>query len=148
MQKTCKKCLKTKPLSEFYKTSTHSDGYSWQCKTCKSEYWKRWRKDNPVLAREKDIRGNAKKVPGATIDIRKRLYEEQDGKCAICKTPGLMYGEGTPKETLALDHNHATGQLRQLLCIKCNRGLGLFMDDPELLREAARYLERRLENVV
>lgn len=148
MQKTCNKCLKTKPLSEFHKAKDRygRDGYYSQCKQCKSEYWKQWRKANPEQARQRDIELNAKSIPGATLELRKKLYEEQNGKCAICKMPGLMYGEGTPKETLALDHDHKTGQLRQLLCIKCNRGLGLFNDNPELLREAASYIERRRGN--
>lgn len=62
--------------------------------------------------------------------------------CNKCqKTKPLSDDEETPKETLVLDHDHVTGQ--QLLCIKCNRGLGLFNDNPELLREAASYIERR-----
>lgn len=140
VEKTCNKCHVKKPLSDFHAGTS-------QCKACKSEYWKEWRKANPDLAKAKDIKGNAARM-GVSIDERKRMYDEQDGKCAICHTPGLLYGQGNQKDTLPLDHNHVTGEIRGLLCIKCNRGLGLFMDNPELLREAARYLERRLENVV
>jgi Fe-S oxidoreductase len=45
------------------------------------------------------------------------------------------------KHAEAIDHNHDTGELRGRLCHNCNRGLGLFADDPNLLRTAAEYLE-------
>jgi hypothetical protein len=60
-------------------------------------------------------------------DARKKAA----GRCAICPTGGAEH----------LDHNHATGALRDFLCIRCNMGLGQFADDPVLLRAAADYLE-------
>ena len=54
----------------------------------------------------------------------------QDGRCAICGDPAQH-----------LDHDHKTGVTRQLLCQRCNHGLGLFRDDPGLLHTAAFYIE-------
>jgi hypothetical protein len=49
-----------------------------------------------------------------------------------------------------MDHDHATDQLRDLLCTDCNIGLGCFGDDPARLRAAALYVEshRQLRLVV
>ena len=55
----------------------------------------------------------------------------QNDRCAIC-------GETAPQH---LDHDHDSGVTRQLLCQRCNHGLGLFRDDPDLLHFAAFYVE-------
>jgi len=137
--KTCSKCLIQKPLSEFHKGTS-------QCKSCKSLYWKNWRKRNPDKAKLRDAKANAARL-GVTLEYRQQLFTEQNGRCAICGDEGLMFGEGTQRDTLPLDHDHITGQIRGLLCIKCNRGLGLFKDNPDVLRKAADYLEGRVKNV-
>lgn len=64
-----------------------------------------------------------------------RMLEAQGGKCAICGTsdPGRW-------DFLYVDHDHATGRVRGLLCSRCNRGIGLFGDSPGLLERAAHYL--------
>ena len=59
----------------------------------------------------------------------------QNHCCKICKWPA---GEN---RALDVDHCHLTGKIRGLLCNKCNRGLGLFKDNPSLLISAASYLE-------
>lgn len=61
------------------------------------------------------------------------MYEAQDGKCYLCGFP-----EG---RNLAVDHCHSTGDVRRLLCSRCNQALGLFKDNPEVLRKAATYVE-------
>jgi hypothetical protein len=43
---------------------------------------------------------------------------------------------------LAVDHDHKTGKIRGLLCRNHNTGLGLFRDDPAIIRQAAAYIER------
>lgn len=66
----------------------------------------------------------------------------QEGRCAICGTdqPGLdRYGAPS---MFSVDHDHATGKVRDLLCRQCNAGLGSFEDDPTLVAKAAAYLRR------
>ena len=67
----------------------------------------------------------------------RRMVDEQGGRCAICG--GAPNGNGN---RLAVDHDHASGAVRGLLCHGCNAGMGQLKDDPELLRAAADYLER------
>ena len=61
------------------------------------------------------------------------MLRDTQQACAIC-------GGTNKKYRLAVDHDHATGVLRELLCGTCNQGLGLFKDDPVLLHKAAMYL--------
>lgn len=68
------------------------------------------------------------------------MLERQDHKCAICGQPEGSVIRGQ-KISLAVDHCHTKGQVRGLLCLHCNRGLGLMKDSPEILRRAAEYLE-------
>jgi hypothetical protein len=67
------------------------------------------------------------------IDLEEyeRLYEQQEGRCKICKEP---------KNRLGVDHCHETGKVRGLLCRKCNAGIGMLNDDPNLVRAALEYL--------
>ncbi len=51
-------------------------------------------------------------------------------ECIIC-------GDSGP---LVVDHDHSSGEIRGMLCNHCNRGLGHFRDNPELLEFARMYL--------
>ncbi len=66
------------------------------------------------------------------------MWAEQGGICEICKTP--MAPRGKAKNSVCVDHNHATGEIRGLLCRECNQGLGHMKDDPKVLESALRYL--------
>lgn len=84
-----------------------------------------------------------RKDHGIGVDEVERLENEQDGCCAICRLPERDIHNVTRKvKNLAVDHDHKTGLIRGLLCAKCNRGLGMFLDNPTLLRAAADYVER------
>jgi len=71
------------------------------------------------------------------ISLLTELREHQQNRCAICDAsePG---GQGD----FHVDHDHATGKVRGLLCSRCNTSLGLYRDSPERLRRAADYLAR------
>ncbi len=63
------------------------------------------------------------------------MFEEQSGHCAGCER------ELEEGRNLAVDHDHKTGAVRQLLCDRCNLVLGSVDDDVELLRRLALYVE-------
>lgn len=74
---------------------------------------------------------------GLSKDDYYQMLDNQDGKCAICKRED----SGTvTSEYLFVDHCHTTGKVRGLLCDKCNRGLGYFKDDIDIMKRAINYL--------
>jgi hypothetical protein len=64
------------------------------------------------------------------------MLADQDGGCAICGDPSPEQG------SLHVDHDHATGRVRGLLCVSCNNALGAFRESFETFRAAADYLDR------
>lgn len=71
---------------------------------------------------------------GVSREEYAELVSDQNGVCALC-------GRASEERALAVDHDHASGVVRGLLCAPCNTGLGVFRDDPRLLRRAIGYLE-------
>ncbi len=71
---------------------------------------------------------------GIRLDEARLIRENKP--CSIC---------GRIKSRMALDHDHKTGQIRGVLCINCNMGLGHFEDCPKRLAAAIRYLIRILK---
>jgi hypothetical protein len=71
---------------------------------------------------------------GVTLDQYEALALAQQRRCAICRRES-----GKP---LCVDHNHASGQVRGLLCWHCNIALGKFQDDPMIVLAAWEYLRR------
>jgi hypothetical protein len=65
------------------------------------------------------------------------MMNEQDFKCAICSVH-----LSDVKKSFAVDHDHATGKVRGLLCDLCNRALGQFKDNIDNLKAAINYLEK------
>jgi hypothetical protein len=70
---------------------------------------------------------------GLTMADYNAMLAAQDMACAIC-------GQ-RPQKTLYVDHDHETGEVRGLLCVRCNTGLGMFRDSIRLLASAIVYLE-------
>ena len=116
----CPTCEQAVPVENYLRNSAARSGFGTRCKPChnaesKDAYWVR----RYGLTRE-------------SVDA---LRAKQRDACAICDAPGPQH----------LDHDHFTGRIRRLLCQRCNQGLGLFRDDPYLLRMAALYLDGHRE---
>lgn len=76
---------------------------------------------------------------GITPEQFDQMLHDQSGLCAICGDKPDPDGRGAYAR-LHIDHCHATGEVRSLLCGRCNQGLGYFRDDPNRLAAAAQYL--------
>lgn len=112
----CPKCEEIKPHSEWHGNSRQSDGPAAACKIC----------------RKADGRaGHLKRSHGLTGDDVRRMIAEQVGVCPICLSAMPVH----------VDHDHATGRVRAVLCFNCNAALGMFKDRPDALRRAASYVE-------
>lgn len=101
------------------------------CPTC--------RRQSKKIAQENARNNRAQRVYGLEDGDYAKLYAASGGRCYICG------GKGSGK--LAIDHNHTTGEVRGLLCTRCNYHLlgRIGKDSPEILREimtkAIDYLE-------
>jgi len=87
-----------------------------------------------------------KKKFGITFAEYKKIFEIQDGICAICGKKETKVQRRRKDgieiiDSLNVDHDHETGKVRGLLCFRCNTGIGKLYDNPDLLRKAADYLE-------
>lgn len=77
-----------------------------------------------------------------TYQQYQKLLLEQDFKCFLCFGPGFVMDKTRHKLNLVVDHCHSTGKVRGLLCHNCNRALGLFKDNPDVLIRAAEYVKK------
>jgi hypothetical protein len=113
----CTRCKTEKPATlEFFPPhNKKQNGFDSWCRSCRSTY------------RNGINRGKFRNVISdeALIKLKSEVQE-----CVICGDTG----------PLVVDHDHKTGQIRGILCNHCNRGLGHFRDNPELLEFARMYL--------
>ncbi len=80
-----------------------------------------------------------------TPDQYNEMARIQDYKCAICGCDVTENIRANKQIALSVDHNHTTGKLRELLCIKCNYGLGYFKDNAGILKKAAEYVDKHIK---
>ncbi len=160
--KQCRKCKVVKPLDDFYKSAGMRDGHRHDCKACNLEQKrqryladpatakarvKRWQQENPERlnayrrtrrlepeVKRRERAGHLMRKYGMTIEQYDAMLEAQGGGCCICGRP--------PREDISLhvDHDHSTGEIRGILCFRCNNALADFQEDPELLKKAASYV--------
>ena len=141
------------------------DGYRSDCRACNLEAkherylqnpeaaiarTKQWQQANPerVNATQRARRAkpevkrraraeHLRRKYGITVEQYDEMLEAQGGGCCICGRP--------PREDISLhvDHDHSTGEIRGILCFRCNNALADFQDDQQLLAKAAAYLDRQ-----
>lgn len=135
--KICSECKTEKPYSEFYPYSGPKNlkgGVMTRCKLCDNKRSAEWSRKNSEKVKARSRETYLKRSYNITKDEFSLMESSRDYKCDICKTKS---------KSLHIDHDHATGKVRGLLCLLCNTGLGKFKDNRELLLEAVRYLDER-----
>lgn len=135
-KKICTKCLQEKSLEEFSVTKIHPTGTKSECKACASLRWTKYRQRDPEGMRIKDRISHYKNKYGMTLEEATNLVEDRTGLCESCRRV----------EPLVVDHDHETNQKRGMICNRCNRALGLVLDDPDTLYGLIEYLARAKEN--
>jgi hypothetical protein len=81
-----------------------------------------------------------RKTYGITLEDYRRMVELQGGSCAICRDelPGRHIAGKGPD----VDHDHATGLVRSILCRDCNYAIGRLHDSPSRADAVAVYLRK------
>ena len=163
IEKRCSACHKIFPTTAnyFHRNKNKKDGLQGQCKTCKSivdaayrltpgrktslrnygtsekgkSAAKRYAQSpkGVLAAREKKYKNRY----GMVIKEFNLMFDAQKGCCFIC---GIH--QSKLNQRLHIDHDHETGQIRKLLCLNCNRGLGYFKDSTKSLYKAIAYLKK------
>ncbi len=158
--KRCKHCHEEKALDDFYTDRKARDGRRPECKACnlarrKAKYKEnprpyidrvlKWQRDNPERVRANmdrfrasgkkkvsDRRSHLKRNYGLTLEAFDELLVSQGDGCAIC---GRTDADN-------VDHDHETGEVRGILCFKCNVAIGLLDEDASRALSAGAYLDR------
>lgn len=95
---------------------------------------RKYKQENRQKVTDFSYKAHLKERYGLTFDEYQIMVNQQNGLCAICNTPS--------NRRLQIDHDHATGKIRALLCHLCNKGLGCLKDNKEIMQAAILYLEK------
>lgn len=135
MNKLCGKCKQRKPLIAFYKRSD-TNGYRASCKACVDEKNKAHRLAHPRYYKIKRQDHHAKVKYGISGEEYRRRISQ--GYCDICKTTEA----GGRHNKWHVDHNHQTGELRGILCSRCNLMIGWLENNAHLIPAMESYLKK------
>lgn len=143
--KTCFRCKGIKSTKDFPKDNSKKDSLSIYCSTCirsinkarrsDTTYNAKRRAESPRYARQNRAWRLRTKY-GISIEDFEQMFESQGKVCALCKS------DKSDSNQFVMDHCHATGRIRGILCSYCNRALGMFKDSVDILNKAIVYLSK------
>ncbi|GAB2467342.1 hypothetical protein GCM10027265_15800 [Jatrophihabitans fulvus] len=126
--KWCPECDAVKLLDAFAPNQAQANGVNPYCTPCFNSIKDR----NRAKVHGSTRNYHLKQRYGITEADFDDMLAEQGGVCAICREAPAAH----------VDHDHATGRVRGLLCFNCNGALGQFRDRADLMMLAVHYLER------
>ena len=135
-RKRCPACKQYKKLIEFSLNKGKRFDRNVYCKLFESKR----RRKNYISEKQHQI--NLKNFYHITKELYDEMLEAQGGVCAICGQPETSTYRGKIR-TMSVDHEHATGAIRALLCSDCNRFVGFIERNPHKIELALAYLGRR-----
>jgi len=139
--KQCSKCLTCKPLSDFSSRPANRDGYQGSCKRCACDQQQARNRIDPSRTARNRRNSQLLNDYGISVDDYERMLMEQQGLCACCRQSETYVHSNGKVYALSVDHDHATGKIRGLLCHACNRAIGLLGDSVDRLQAAIDYLK-------
>ena len=122
----CSTCKEWKSPTEYNKNKKQTSGLHYSCRACAKKYVRKY---------------NLPTKYNITVDKYDSMLAEQLSKCAICDT-FLVDGSDRHHDRPVVDHNHVTGEVRQLLCSRCNLALGNMNDSSEYAYKLYQYLHK------
>ncbi|MGH8870177.1 MAG: endonuclease VII domain-containing protein [Actinomycetes bacterium] len=125
--KYCLSCQRELPVEDFVRNRAARDGVGTYCRPCSNDMGRESRERVHGGSRHYHL----KRRYGLSAAEVEEMVKGQLGACPVCLRSGPVQ----------VDHDHATGRVRAVLCFNCNGGLGQFRDEPDTLRRAASYLE-------
>jgi hypothetical protein len=134
-EKLCSMCKEVKPRIAFYYMSDRKSHMSSRCKECQNKATNTWHSLHPEKTQRIVRRSKLKLTFDLTLEHFEDMLEAQCYCCAIC---GIDIDDS--RQDFSVDHNHANGKVRGLLCGECNSGLGMFKDNQQSLQKAIDYL--------
>ncbi len=143
----CKICKKELPLTRFTSSWYKRDQihrYRKECKDCFNKGQRKRHKDNPRSWEKTRRTCYLRWRFGITQEDYNEMFSRQNGVCAICGQPETAMRKGKLIH-LAIDHDHKTGTVRELLCSKCNKALGLLDEDEDRCRSMVAYIQKHKE---
>lgn len=145
MEKKCSSCQQIKPLEEFHRAKNKKDGRQHRCAECATTAniarYKERREQLVAYQAAYDSKPENKLKSRIQHIVKVYRVSKEEATllasadtCEICKRSGLQ---------MHVDHDHATGRVRGVLCQNCNLSLGGFQESIESLEKAIWYLKNK-----
>ena len=144
-KKQMKRCSKCKHYLNKSQFSKYKNNLAKECKRCRKKLTQN-NKENTLEQKRNTTQSRSNylyNTYGITSKEYTEMEREQDNKCAICLKEETVLDVNNKAKRLCVDHDHITGDVRGLLCSRCNLGIGYLMSDEgtDILLNAISYIE-------